>query len=449
MTRTLLRTALSAFALAVALTGAGAGATAALAADGGISTATPAPGYDISWPQCGGPYPTNPAFGIVGVNNGIVFSANPCLASEISWAGGAAAGLYANTGNPGPALSKHWPLGQATPRFCDPANPDTADCAYDYGWNAAGDSYNDAVAAFAELGLSASPAAAEWWLDVETSNSWRSDVSLNVAALRGEADYLGSVGVARFGVYSTQFQWNVITGGSAAFASSKSWVAGASDSAGAMANCAGAGFTGGGVALAQYPSGGFDANVRCGDSAPVLATITVSPSSASVPTGGTQQFSARADDQFGQPLNPQPVFAWSTSGGSISPSGLFMAGSTAGGPFTVWATSGSVSGSATVTISGVDFSIAASPGSQTIRRGATASYALTVTPKNGFSGVVSWSVAGQPSGSTATFSPNPATTGATLAVKVPSSAKGSYRLTITGTSGGLVHRTVVTLKVSN
>jgi len=439
----------SAFALAVGLTGIGTGATPALAVDGASSSAVPAPGYDISWPQCGGPYPTNPAFGIVGVNNGIVFSANPCLASEIAWAGGTAAGLYANTGNPGPALSKHWPTGQATPRVCDPSNTDTADCAYDYGWNAAADSYGDAVAAFAALGLSGSPAGADWWLDVETSNSWRSDVSLNVAALRGEADYLASVGVARLGVYSTQFQWNVITGGSAAFASNKSWVAGASDAAGAVANCSGAGFTGGGVALAQYPSGGFDANVRCGDAAPALATIAVSPSSASVAIGGTQQFSARADDQFGQPLNPQPTFTWSTSGGSISSSGLFTAGSTAGGPFTVSAMSGSVSGSATVTVTGADFSIAASPGSQTIRRGATASYALTVTPKNGFSGAVSWSVAGQPSGSTATFSPNPATTSATLAVKVPSSAKGSYRLTITGTSGGLLHRTVVTLKVSN
>jgi hypothetical protein len=64
-------------------------------------------GYDISWPQCGNAYPANPAFGIVGVNRGIVFSANPCLSSEIQWGGGTKAQLYANTANPGPALSSH------------------------------------------------------------------------------------------------------------------------------------------------------------------------------------------------------------------------------------------------------------------------------------------------------------------------------------------------------
>jgi hypothetical protein len=56
------------------------------------------------------------SFGIVGVNDGIVYSANPCLgtgagASELAWAerhdgiGGAI--LYANTADPGPALSSH------------------------------------------------------------------------------------------------------------------------------------------------------------------------------------------------------------------------------------------------------------------------------------------------------------------------------------------------------
>ena len=41
---------------------------------------------------------------------------------------------------------------------------------------------------------------------------------------------------------------------------------------------------------------------------PVLTTITVSPTSASVQTGATQQFNATAKDQFGQPINPQPSF---------------------------------------------------------------------------------------------------------------------------------------------
>ena len=85
--------------------------------------------------------PDQLAFAIVGVNGGRVFSANPCLADELRWGGDAAAEVYINTGNPGPALSSFWPLGQTTPRVCAAANPDTADCAYDYGWNAAQHSY--------------------------------------------------------------------------------------------------------------------------------------------------------------------------------------------------------------------------------------------------------------------------------------------------------------------
>src|SRR5687768_4168188 len=65
---------------------------------GGPSKATR--GYDISYPQCGSPYPANPLFAIVGINGGKVFSGNPCLASQLAWGGDAAAELYVNTGNP-------------------------------------------------------------------------------------------------------------------------------------------------------------------------------------------------------------------------------------------------------------------------------------------------------------------------------------------------------------
>ena len=102
-----------------------------------------------------------------------------------------------------------------------------------------------------------------WWLDVETMNSWRSDVGLNVAALQGAVAYLQSVGAASVGLYSTQYQWNQITGGSRVFSSNASWVAGATNARQAAANCTGTGFTGGGVALAQYVARGFDTDIRC------------------------------------------------------------------------------------------------------------------------------------------------------------------------------------------
>jgi hypothetical protein len=233
-------------------------------------------GYDISYPQCGGPFPNNAAFGIVGVNKGIVFSPNPCLGtgdgpSELAWAGGPEAQLYANTGNPGPALSTHWPDGQTFPRECNTgASPgsDTVDCAYDYGWNAAADSYQTAVLAYISLGLAppgatSTPTPNMWWLDVETGNSWRTDVALNVAALQGAVAYLQSAGAAGIGFYSTQQQWNEITGGTLGFAAQPSWVAGARTTRQASNNCRGSAFTGGVVAVAQYFAKGFDADLRC------------------------------------------------------------------------------------------------------------------------------------------------------------------------------------------
>ena len=68
-------------------------------------------GYDISYPQCNVSFPASPGFGIVGVNGGKPYSANPCLGmgdgpSELAWAG-MNAQLYANTADPGPALCNH------------------------------------------------------------------------------------------------------------------------------------------------------------------------------------------------------------------------------------------------------------------------------------------------------------------------------------------------------
>lgn len=82
---------------------------------------------------------------------------------------------------------------------------------------------------------------------------------------------------------------------------------------------------------------------------PAGATLAVTPATASVNTGATQQFTAQGKDQAGTPFAATPT--WSVSGGgSISSTGLFTAGPTAGGPFTVTATVGSLTGTTTYSV---------------------------------------------------------------------------------------------------
>lgn len=86
----------------------------------------------------------------------------------------------------------------------------------------------------------------------------------------------------------------------------------------------------------------------------VIATLTttaVSPAAATVVSGGSQQYSASAADQFGTVLAPPPAFTWSITGGSnsISASGLAHAG-TKSGTFTVTASAGGKSGGASLTV---------------------------------------------------------------------------------------------------
>src|SRR5206468_2766467 len=90
------------------------------------------------------------------------------------------------------------------------------------------------------------------------------------------------------------------------------------------------------------------ATVNVATPTPVLTSIAVSPSSATLATGATQQFSATAKDQNGNAMSGV-TFTWSSTGGTIDQTGKYTAGSTAG-TFSAKATSGSVSGSATVNV---------------------------------------------------------------------------------------------------
>ncbi len=106
------------------------------------------------------------------------------------------------------------------------------------------------------------------------------------------------------------------------------------------------------------------------------------------------------------------------------------------------------SATATKTPVSADFSLSASPTSQSVPAGGSTTYTVTITTSNGFTGQVSLSASGQPSRSTTSFSPNPATSTSTLTVNVASGTpRSTYTISITGTSGTVVHMTSVTLNV--
>lgn len=236
-------------------------------------------GFDLSYVQCGSKLPANGSFGVVGVAHGLPWSSNACLAQEFAWAQSRGnAGLYMNTANPAPHSSFFWPAsGVSDPALCrDSTSVSDAGCAYDYGWHAAQDALRVATAS---LGTQA--ASVTWWLDVETTNTWNGTSSANAADIQGSIDYLRSQGVPSVGVYSTSYQWGVITGGytstnAAAYADrwagefvprypiagAPNWIAGVSTLKRAQANC-GTTFSGGPTVLVQYRSGSFDGDYAC------------------------------------------------------------------------------------------------------------------------------------------------------------------------------------------
>lgn len=84
----------------------------------------------------------------------------------------------------------------------------------------------------------------------------------------------------------------------------------------------------------------------------VGTAMEVSPTSASVLTGGMQGFSAQGRDQFNRFMFLGTATWMVTGGGTIATNGQFTAGPTPGGPFTVTATAGGRTGSASLTIVG-------------------------------------------------------------------------------------------------
>ncbi len=95
-----------------------------------------------------------------------------------------------------------------------------------------------------------------------------------------------------------------------------------------------------------------------------------------------------------------------------------------------------------------DFSLSANPTSVAVTQGSTGTSTITVNPFSGFTGSVTLSASGLPSGVTAGFAPNPTSTTSTLTFTASGSAAlGTSTVTIQGVSGSLTHTTSVQLTV--
>ena len=236
-----------------------------------------ATGNDISYPQCKTKLPTGQLFGIVGVNDGLANNTNPCLAKEQAWAAASTGttllgkeALYINTANPALA-STTWPTNNTSftgstiatgHGTCD--HTDSAVCAYVYGYKK---SQEDVLS----RGVS-TPTAFQWWLDVETANSWETGSSVgqynDVAALEGFVQGLLDSGVTKVGLYSTSYQWVQIVGTQVGSTSNlnglDSWLPGATSLAGAQSNCSQQALTTSGkVTISQYFTSTIDRDISC------------------------------------------------------------------------------------------------------------------------------------------------------------------------------------------
>ena len=203
-------------------------------------------GFDVSSLGCGAERPYG-AFGVAGVNAGRPFHYNPCLAAQFR----TGEAVYVNTAY--------------DDAYLDRIRPDCAQSAKGLelsrreqdAW-AVGCSEAEGSIAYAGAVLGAQPAM--WWLDVEILNSWSSE-RLNRRALEGVVAALQPTG-RPIGVYSTAYQWGVITGGWTPPAVTADWVAGADSAEDAPLRCESS-FTGAPVWLVQYTKGTADFDFAC------------------------------------------------------------------------------------------------------------------------------------------------------------------------------------------
>jgi subtilisin family serine protease len=198
-------------------------------------------------------------------------------------------------------------------------------------------------------------------------------------------------------------------------------------------------------------------------------TVAVTPGSVTAPRGSSAAYDIAVsgangfggDVSLGVPSLPAGVSA--TVDPALVPGGtgtahltLAVTGSAAPGtyPFTVVGTSGSMSRSSTATLVvpvPPDFSLGLSPASATVTAGGGTTLTASVAATGGFTGAVALSASGVPANvGSASVAPATVDTAGTAQVTVQTlggAPPGTYTVTVSGQSGGVVHTAAATLTV--
>ena len=165
---------------------------------------------------------------------------------------------------------------------------------------------------------------------------------------------------------------------------------------------------------------------------PVLTSITLKPANPSIGKGGTQQFTATGTNDDGSTVNPKNL-TWTSSDktiATVNSSGLAKA--VTPGSATITATSGTVSGTATLTVTASALtSISITAPSSVVSLGSTDQFTATGTFADGSSSTITNSVTWN------TSNQNVVTIDSQGLATANSTTTGSATITATSSSGSV------------
>jgi hypothetical protein len=166
-----------------------------------------------------------------------------------------------------------------------------------------------------------------------------------------------------------------------------------------------------------------------------LTTITIAPGSVGLHENATEGFAATGFDQFDNAMTTQPAFTWSVTGvGSVNSAGVYTAPDSTGSA-TVNALNGSISGSASVTVTNAPPTVAqAAAANPTPVTGTTTNLTVLGADDGGEGNLTyTWTATDSPTGSNPQFSANG--TNAAKDTTVTFSQVGDYTFTVTISDG--------------